>query len=205
TAFALSDDGQDLVGAPPGSAARQGYEEPTGGEVTAEGEDGHGRTTLDFLLAREHARGAASHHLRGTARLARGAGDAREAGTVRRSCEHEQQIGALEVGRAKRGASRVGRSARRVSLCRESHSRAEHAPFSGDGPLEQEGAGIANARARKPAYRAITSRRSARKSAGRSPGSRRQSSCALASSGMTLVLGLPSRTVGVMVLRMRAF
>jgi len=54
-AFALADDVQDLVGDAFGSAARQGDEEATGGEVAAEGEHGHGRTALDFLLAREHA------------------------------------------------------------------------------------------------------------------------------------------------------
>src|SRR5207247_11036129 len=104
TAFALADDVQDLVGDPLGSAARQGYEEPTGGEVTAEGEDGHGRTALDFLFAREHARGAASHHLRGPARLARGAGDACAAGNVRRGREHAPQIGAVAAGQNERQA-----------------------------------------------------------------------------------------------------
>src|SRR2546422_9308919 len=74
-AFALADGVQDLVGDAFGPSARQGDEEATGCEVAAEGWHGHARTSLDFLLAREHARGAASHHRHGPAHFARGSGD----------------------------------------------------------------------------------------------------------------------------------
>src|SRR5439155_17905638 len=122
-----------------GLPARQGYEEATGDEVAAEREYGHRRTALDFLLTGEHACGATAHHLRRPAHLARGAGDAGEAGPVWRSCEHEQHIGALEARRAKCCGGRIGRGARRISLCRQSRSRPKHTPFSRYGPFRASG------------------------------------------------------------------
>ena len=158
TPSALPDGVEDVVGNVLGPPARQGYEEATGDEVAAEREYGHRRTALDFLLTGEHACGATAHHLRRPAHLARGAGDAREAGPVWRSREDEQHIGALEARRGKCCGGRIGRGARRISLCRQSRSRPKHTPFSGNGPLEQAGAGIATARARKMLYRAGSAR-----------------------------------------------